>query len=43
MATKIKIDGIDKIIIESLVNDARTPILTIAKKLEFLVLPSTKD
>lgn len=33
MAQKIKIDGIDKVIIESLVNDARTPILTIAKKI----------
>ncbi|MFT5761408.1 MAG: Lrp/AsnC family transcriptional regulator for asnA, asnC and gidA [Polaribacter sp.] len=32
MATKIKIDGIDKIIIENLVNDARIPILAIAKK-----------
>ena len=32
MSGEIKIDGIDKIIIESLVNNARTPILTIAKK-----------
>ncbi len=28
----MKIDGIDKIIIKSLVKDARTPILTIARK-----------
>ena len=32
MATKIKIDGIDKIIIKKLVEDARTPILSIARE-----------
>ncbi|MGB0892091.1 MAG: Lrp/AsnC ligand binding domain-containing protein [Flavobacteriaceae bacterium] len=32
MASKIKIDGIDKIIIKRLVNDARTPILSIARE-----------
>ena len=32
MGAKIKIDGIDKIIIKNLVNDARIPILTIAKE-----------
>lgn len=31
-STEMKIDGIDKIIIKSLVKDARTPILTIARK-----------
>ena len=32
MASKIKIDGIDKIIIKRLVEDARTPILSIARE-----------
>jgi Lrp/AsnC family transcriptional regulator for asnA, asnC and gidA len=32
MATDIKIDGIDKIIIKRLVENARTPILTIARE-----------
>ena len=32
MASKIKIDGIDKIIIKRLVEDARTPILAIARE-----------
>ena len=32
MAGKIKIDGIDKIIIKRLVEDARTPILSIARE-----------
>ena len=31
-SAQMKIDGIDKIIIKSLVKDARTPILTIARK-----------
>jgi len=32
MARKLKIDGIDKIIIKRLVSDARTPILSIARE-----------
>ena len=32
MASKLKIDGIDKIIIKRLVKDARTPILSIARE-----------
>ena len=32
MINKVKIDGIDKIIIKNLVKDARTPISTIAKE-----------
>ena len=32
MAIKLKIDGIDKIIIKRLVHDARTPILSIARE-----------
>lgn len=32
MSKKLKIDGIDKIIIKRLVNDARTPILSIARE-----------
>ena len=32
MAKDIKIDGIDKIIIKTLIEDARTPVLTIARK-----------
>ena len=32
MANGIKIDGIDKIIIKRLVEDARTPILAIARE-----------
>ncbi len=32
MVKKLKIDGIDKIIIKRLVNDARTPILSIARE-----------
>ena len=39
----ITIDGIDKEIIRSLMTNARTPILEIAKKLEFLVQQFTKD
>ena len=40
---KIKIDGIDKEIIRMLIENARRPILEIAKKLVFLVQQSTKD
>lgn len=32
MAKNVKIDGIDKIIIKMLINDARTPVLNIARK-----------
>ncbi len=32
MAKNVKIDGIDKIIIKMLINDARTPVLSIARK-----------
>jgi Lrp/AsnC family transcriptional regulator for asnA, asnC and gidA len=32
MSKGIKIDGIDKIIIKNLINDARTPVLTIARE-----------
>ena len=33
MTNGIKIDGVDKIILKNLVNDARTPILTIAREI----------
>jgi Lrp/AsnC family transcriptional regulator for asnA, asnC and gidA len=39
----VTIDGIDKEIIRSLMTNARTPILEIAKKLEFQELQFTKD
>jgi Lrp/AsnC family transcriptional regulator for asnA, asnC and gidA len=38
-----KIDGIDKEILRFLMEDARKPILEIARKMASLAQPSTKD
>jgi len=40
---ELHIDGIDKIILKNLMKDARTPILSIARKLAYLEQPYIKD